>query len=218
MKKLSYGVRICLIGIVLVAVPFCLETTTRSKFSFFAGECASASFCLIAYFVATRLHERRRLRKFKDLSLKMYKEYGFNVSSSEGERENQPVDKDEARRFFVLRVPHHGAHTREISPTKSHRRSFFIKLPQFWTFFSFLLPKKIKVEAFEPAYNDMLADFLIAKNKYRSKAARRWLLVCFGFRTVLMIADCLRVFAQDKVWKGIEAFLPQGLRSWWHRF
>jgi hypothetical protein len=54
---------------------------------------------------------------------------------------------------------------------------------------------------FEPAYNDMLADYVEAR-KYRTKWAKGWLAFCFTLRTVFMVAqsfaECFRAVATDK--------------------
>ena len=83
---------------------------------------------------------------------------------------------------------------------KKHQRNH--PLLRFWELFSFMLPPKLRREVYEPAYNDLLADFLIAL-RYRSKWAKRWLWLCFRARTGYMVAECIRVCISAKLRKLI---------------
>src|SRR6266545_2161218 len=60
------------------------------------------------------------------------------------------------------------------------------KLPRFWRLFSYLLPRKTRERVFEPAYQELLEDYLTTHGKYRTKWAKRWLTFCYTFRTVVM--------------------------------
>jgi hypothetical protein len=85
------------------------------------------------------------------------------------------------------------------------------KLLKFWELFSFVLPLKTRREAYEPAYNDLLANFLKASRLATSKSAKRWLQFCFGCQTLYMVADCFRVWIGSKlrrlIWDSVlESF------------
>ena len=64
------------------------------------------------------------------------------------------------------------------------------KLLRIWELFPFILPSKTKREVYEPAYNDLLADYLKVSS-IESTWANRWLALCFTFRTAYMVAQCL---------------------------
>jgi hypothetical protein len=61
----------------------------------------------------------------------------------------------------------------------------------------------------------MLEDFLIAHRQYRTKWARRWLLVAFALRTFLMVLGCLWELLKEKPVQFILGLLPEPLRAWW---
>lgn len=85
------------------------------------------------------------------------------------------------------------------------------KIPIYWQLFSLLLPRKVRTEIYDPAYNDMLVDHLLALKKYRGKWVRLYLLFAFGIRTIFMITDCVRVSAQDKTFQLIKSFFGSAI-------
>jgi len=84
----------------------------------------------------------------------------------------------------------------------------------FWQLFRFILPRKTQIELYEPLYNEFLEDFLIAR-RYKSKAAQRWLRLCFACRTVSMVVGCFWVMCGSKLRRVLLAFLPEALRRFW---
>ena len=82
--------------------------------------------------------------------------------------------------------------------------------------FSFMLPRKAQREVFEPAYNDLLEDYVRAR-RFRGRWARRWLAFAFTVRSLLMVADCLRVLLQSGAGKILVSLLPEAWRNWWRR-
>jgi len=82
--------------------------------------------------------------------------------------------------------------------------------------FSFILPGKIQRECFEPAYNDLLRDY-VRSRKFRSKWARRWIAFAFTARTLYMVGDCFRVMLQGSAGKLLLGLLPESFRNWWRR-
>ena len=96
------------------------------------------------------------------------------------------------------------------------QNDFWKELPRRWELFSVILPDKVRSEAFEPAYHNMLEDYVVMR-KFRGKWARRWLGFAFTVRTLFMVLDCLRVLLQSGAGKILLNFLPDGLRTWWRR-
>lgn len=96
---------------------------------------------------------------------------------------------------------------------KRKRTTALSRVLKFGELFAFLLPPKIRREAYEPAYNDLLADFLLAR-RYKSLWARRWLLFCFLVRTGWMIAESFRVMFGQKLrkmlWDSFVELLRRG--------
>ena len=80
--------------------------------------------------------------------------------------------------------------------------------------FSYILPKKARAIAFEPAYNDLKSDYLETR-RFKSKRQQRWLKFCFSVRGVAMIAGCFGVLLGEKGRKIILFFLPEPLRKLW---
>lgn len=87
---------------------------------------------------------------------------------------------------------------------------------QFWLLFRFALPGRVQRECFEPAFNDLLVDYVRAR-KFRGTLARRWIAFAFTLRTLFMVADCLRVLVQSGTGKMLLGLLPEHWRNWWKR-
>lgn len=86
---------------------------------------------------------------------------------------------------------------------------------RFWELFSYILPHRVRERVFEPAFNELLEDYLEIRGRYRTRWAKRWLTVAFTFRTVLMVADCIRAILADRAVRFISRLLPEPLKHWW---
>jgi len=96
--------------------------------------------------------------------------------------------------------------------TKSEQPSSFRKgLARFWELFPFLLSPKARREVYEPAYNDFLQDFLIAR-RFKTKKARQWVNFCFFCKTCFMVADCFRVMFTSKIGQFLLGAVPESIR------
>jgi len=91
-------------------------------------------------------------------------------------------------------------------------------LPRFWRLFSYLLSRKSREELFEPAYNDMLQDYLETRGQYRTKWAKRWLKLVFTLKTVSMVCGCMRAALVEKGKNAILCLLPGPFRQWLARW
>jgi hypothetical protein len=87
-------------------------------------------------------------------------------------------------------------------PRVEHRYPF-----AFAELFSFILPRRTRLEIFEPAYNDLKGDFLKARRKFKTNGARRWLAFCFGLHVSFMVANCFWVMCSERVKKLILSFV-----------
>jgi hypothetical protein len=96
------------------------------------------------------------------------------------------------------------------------QKDFWRELPRLWELFSVILPDKVRREAFEPAHQNLLEDYLLMR-KFHGRWARRWLGFAFAVRTLFMVLDCLRVLLQSGAGKILLSFLPDVLRTWWRR-
>lgn len=86
------------------------------------------------------------------------------------------------------------------------------KLPNFprcWDLFQFFLSPRTRRRIFDPAHNDLKADFLAAAARVRGQWSRRWLILCFVYRTLILIVDCVRVSGVDRLIGLICWALPQ---------
>jgi hypothetical protein len=68
---------------------------------------------------------------------------------------------------------------------------------------------------FEPAYQELCEDYLLTRRAYRTKWAKRWLVVCFTVRTVLMVLDCIRAVCADRSIRFLAQLVPVPLKRWW---
>jgi hypothetical protein len=89
-----------------------------------------------------------------------------------------------------------------------------ISFPRMWDLFSYLLPRQTRERVFEPARQELLEDYLTSSS-YRTPWARRWLTLCFTFRTALMVADCIRVMLISPVGLFLLWLVPTVVRRWW---
>jgi len=87
--------------------------------------------------------------------------------------------------------------------------------PRFWNLFGYVFSHRIKSRIFEPALNEMIEDYLLARKDCRTQWARRWLNFCFNFRMVLTVLECFRVVIADRAFRSLARLLPEPIRRWW---
>jgi hypothetical protein len=80
---------------------------------------------------------------------------------------------------------------------------------------SYALPRKTRLDVFEPAYNDIKGDFVKAMRRFKSKGARRWLAFCFGLHTSVLVVQCFWAMLSDRTKRAVLKFLPDSFRRWW---
>jgi hypothetical protein len=96
--------------------------------------------------------------------------------------------------------------------TFADAKPFFHRILHFWELFSFILPAKTRKEAYEPAFNDLKADYVRAL-QFKSSSEKRWLKFCFTIRTVAMVINCLWVLAGAKFRKVIWNSISESYRK-----
>ncbi|SRR6266446_1443054 len=84
---------------------------------------------------------------------------------------------------------------------------------RFLELFSHILPPKVRMEAFEPAYHDAKADYLASCRRYQGKIARLWLVLCFGLHVTLMMSQCVWGTFGDKLRRALTNSLPEVFRK-----
>lgn len=99
-----------------------------------------------------------------------------------------------------------------IGPTGAKVKPSFQKILRFWQLFPFILPAKTRREAYEPAYNDLKADYITAL-QLKSPYEKAWVSFCFTMRTVAMVLDCFRVLAGEKFRKIIWNTISESYRK-----
>jgi hypothetical protein len=86
--------------------------------------------------------------------------------------------------------------------------------PRFWELLSFALPGTARRKLFDPAFNDLMADYLKTRQtKYQTPAARRWLNLCFTAHTVGLVLLCVGISLRGAVFGVLMLAVPLGLRS-----
>ncbi len=76
-----------------------------------------------------------------------------------------------------------------------------------------ILPVKVRMDSFDPAYNDEKKQYLEDKRRYQSKCARRWLAFCFGFHVAWMVGQCVWCMCSEKVKRLLLNVLPESFRK-----
>jgi len=74
-------------------------------------------------------------------------------------------------------------------------------LPRFWDLFRFFVWGRVRKEVYEPAHEELKADYLqsLLDPRYRDPFSQRVLKVAFTFRTVVMVVQCLAAALGDRV-------------------
>jgi hypothetical protein len=81
-----------------------------------------------------------------------------------------------------------------------------LTLQTIWKLFSFCLPRPVRKTLFEPAYNDMLKQYVIAKRDY---ARWRFLLaIAFSILTAWTFMQCVREMIGAKTFRFLLWFFP----------
>jgi hypothetical protein len=70
--------------------------------------------------------------------------------------------------------------------------------PRTWDLYAFLLPRKVRVEVFEPCQEELKQDFLLARRLCRTRDERRWLTFCFSVRTMILIGQSVQSWMGDR--------------------
>ena len=90
-----------------------------------------------------------------------------------------------------------------------------LSFPRIWELFAFVLPKKFRERVYEPAHQELLEDYLLVRQKYRTKGARRWLAFCFCWRTFWLVVQCFQAVFADKALRGLATLIPEQIKRWW---
>ena len=76
-----------------------------------------------------------------------------------------------------------------------------------------LLTAWLRPEVYEPAYNELLQDYLWAKKQIGGSC--RWLTIRFGLGAMLLVADCWRVLFLGKILEFLWALVPAVVKRLW---
>jgi hypothetical protein len=75
-----------------------------------------------------------------------------------------------------------------------------------------VLPSKVRLETFEPAYNDEKAAYLGDRRRFKTAFQRGWLVFWFAIHVGWMIPQCFWGILSDKVKRVIVGVLPEVFR------
>lgn len=104
---------------------------------------------------------------------------------------------------------------RNVARRRKRKLHIIRRFPAWWELFRYVLPKNVETQVFDPTYNDLLADYLSASHHFKHGGRRKWLTFCFGFRTIVMFLECLRVFVTDRTIGHLTRLGPHFLKSAW---
>jgi hypothetical protein len=92
------------------------------------------------------------------------------------------------------------------------QRSLF---PAVWELFPFVLAHKLRADVYEPAYEELREDFVRAQ-QYKGTWEKRWIVFAFTVRTVLLVLECLRVAAGERVMRALGGLAREFIRRFLH--
>jgi two-component system, NtrC family, sensor kinase len=87
------------------------------------------------------------------------------------------------------------------------------RYPRLWRFFSLVLPPETRTRVFEPSFQELLADYIVARTQCRTKWGLHWLTVCFTCRTILMVIQCLRAMLADRFFRWVSNLVSDTHRN-----
>lgn len=70
--------------------------------------------------------------------------------------------------------------------------------PVLWRLIGFVFPRKIRLGIYEPGRQDLLQDYLEARQLSKSKLSRYFLRLCLAWHTCLLFLGCVRALCSDK--------------------
>ena len=76
--------------------------------------------------------------------------------------------------------------------------------PRLWNTLAQILPRESRVRVFEPAHQETLENYVIACARHKRSQNHFWIKLYYTAITVLMVADCLRTLALDKVLRPLR--------------
>ena len=85
--------------------------------------------------------------------------------------------------------------------------------PQCWTLLGFLFSKKTRERIFEPAQQDLLAQYAKAR-QFKAKRERCWLMFCFTVRTVGLVLSCYGLATIAAAASFAWRFVPSHVKEW----
>ena len=83
-----------------------------------------------------------------------------------------------------------------------------------WGFLAYLLSRKARREVFEPAWQELLEDYVVACGEYPTQWQRRSIKGIFAWRAVCLGWQCVRAVVGDRLIQFLERLAPQLVR-WW---
>jgi len=122
----------------------------------------------------------------------------------------------EQRRSLVrvvefIRMSASSKEARDGTRTRKTATKSFFRAARAWDLIGYLLSPKTRRDCYEPAVEDLKADYLKAWAKHTSPWARRWVWFCLAFRTAKALLECTRM---DLI-GSVAALIPQALRTAW---
>jgi len=73
--------------------------------------------------------------------------------------------------------------------------------PAFWELFACLLPTEVRRRYWLPAHYDLIVEYADYIGRYQGRWVRKWLCVCFTFRTILLVVESLTALCAGELQK-----------------
>lgn len=93
-----------------------------------------------------------------------------------------------------------------------HHLNIFIII---WDLLYFLFWGNIRKRVFEPSYEELHEDYLLACQKCKTKWVRRCLALIFIIRTIFLVFHCIVTAIYATLGDRVKAFLPERWRQLW---
>jgi len=105
-----------------------------------------------------------------------------------------------------------------ILPEPIASRSKGVSLFRFFTrveLCSRILPTRLRLDVFEPAYNDEKRAFLEDRRRYKTKGQRRWLATTFSAHVLILGIQSILAALNDKSKRLLISWMPKFVRRYW---
>lgn len=103
---------------------------------------------------------------------------------------NQTANRDGSCFPAIMSINKYITIWRESPRTPRQGVRLYKRYPDWWRLFSFTLPRQTREKIFEPAFNEMLRDYALARRRFQDRP--RTLNFVFGVKSIVTVCQCWR--------------------------